>query len=127
MTRYADDVTFSGGPGLAAGADRLVRCVGELAADEGSALNPAKTTVRGRGQRQFVTGVVVNERPNPVRGEFDRLKAVLHRCAVHGPASVDAPGGVGLRAHLAGRIGWVEGISPSRGRRLRASFDAIAW
>ncbi|WP_432537554.1 reverse transcriptase family protein [Kineococcus arenarius] len=127
VTRYADDVTFSGGPHLAAGADRLVRCVGALAADEGFALNPAKTTVRGRGQRQLVTGVVVNERPNPVRGEFDRLKAVLHRCAVHGPASVDAPGGVDLRAHLAGRVGWVEAVSPSRGRRLRESFDAIAW
>ncbi|WP_432573892.1 reverse transcriptase family protein [Kineococcus sp. SYSU DK005] len=127
VTRYADDVTFSGGPALAAGAQRLVRCVGRLAAEEGFALNPAKTTVRGRAERQLVTGVVVNERPNPVRAEVDRLRAVLHRCAVHGPASVRAPGGVDLRAHLAGRLGWVEAVSPSRGRRLRAAFDAIAW
>ncbi|MCI2237429.1 reverse transcriptase family protein [Paenibacillus sp. TRM 82003] len=127
VTRYADDVTFSGGEELAAGAQRLVRCVTRVAADEGFTVNPAKTTVRGRGERQLVTGVVVNERPNPVRSEFDRLKAVLHRCAVHGPASVEAPGGVDLRSHLAGRVGWVEALSPSRGRRLRESFDAIAW
>ena len=32
-----------------------------------------------------------------------------------------------FRAHLVGRIGWVEALNPQRGARLRAIFDRIEW
>jgi len=131
-TRYADDVTFSGGPlvpggDLGAGAARLVRCVSAIAADEGFTVNPAKTLVRGAGARQVVTGIVVNERTGIPRDEFDRLKALLHNAVRFGPASQDRQGHHDFRAHLAGRVSWVEAVSPGRGRRLRETFDRIAW
>lgn len=124
-TRYADDLTFSGGPALAAG--RLERAVAAIAADEGFTLNPAKTLVRGAGARQVVTGIVVNDHPAVPREEFDRFKALLHNCVVHGPRTQDREGHRDFRGHLAGRLGWFEAVDPVRARRLRERFDAIAW
>ena len=77
--------------------------------------------------RQMVTGIVVNDRPNLKRGEFDRLKATLHNCATKGPQQQNRIGATSLRAHLAGRIAQLAAIHPGRGRRLKLVFDRIAW
>lgn len=126
-TRYADDLTFSGGDALASRADAFLRGVGRIVADQGHRLNPAKTRVRRRGVRQSVTGVVVNERTAPGRREVDRLHALLHNAAEHGPASQNRAGHPEFRAHLLGRIGWVEQVHPGRARRLREEFARIVW
>lgn len=124
-TRYADDLTFSSIDGI--DPRRLERAVAGIAEDEGFRLNLAKTRVRGAGARQLVTGLVVNERPNVPREEFDRLKAVLHNCVQHGPDGQNREGHPDFRAHLQGRVARVEAVNPAKGRRLRSSLDAIAW
>ena len=126
-TRYADDLTFSGGDRLAGRADAFLRGVDRIVTDQGYRLNPAKTRVRRRGVRQSVTGVVVNERTSPGRREVDRLHAILHNAAEHGPASQNHAGHPEFRAHLLGRIGWVEQVHPGRARRLREEFARITW
>lgn len=127
-TRYADDLALSGGPGLARRAAAVVTGVGRVARDEGYRLNPAKTRVQHRSRRQSVTGVVVNEVPGTGRREADALRALLHNCVVLGPASQDRDGlGERFREVLEGRVGWVEHVSPARGRRLREELDRIHW
>lgn len=126
-TRYADDLAFSGGAGLARRADAFVRGAGRIVADEGHTLNRLKTRVHPAGVRQSVTGVVVNERTNVTRQEFDRLKAELHNCAIHGPEGQNRDGHADFRAHLLGRIAWVASVNPARGARLRADFSRISW
>ena len=84
-TRYADDLTFSGGLELARSAKRLAHLVAVIAGEEGFTLNHRKTRVQRRGGQQMVTGLVVNARPNLPRGEFDRLKAILTNCVRRGP------------------------------------------
>lgn len=126
-TRYADDLTFSGGRALSRTADTLLTAVGAIVAAEGFRLNPAKTRQRRAYQRQSVTGIVVNDRPNLARPEYDRLRAILHDCATRGPAAANRDGRPDLRAYLLGRIGWVAALNPARGTRLRTSFDAITW
>ena len=123
-SRYADDLTFSGPRPAAA---RLVRAVGRIAREEGFALNPAKTRVRSAGERQQVTGVVVNERLGVPREYHDQLRAVLHDAARNGPAAANRHGHPDFRAHLEGRVGWVESLNPGRGRRLRSQLDAVVW
>jgi hypothetical protein len=125
FTRYADDLTFSSVFGLDPTA--LAGSVRRIAEEEGFLLNPAKTRVRGQGTRQLVTGLVVNERPNVPREEFDRLKAVLHNCVVHGPESQNRAAHPDFRAHLEGRVGRVEFVNPAKGQRLRRSFEQIPW
>lgn len=122
-TRYADDLAFSGDGQL----ERLIPGARDIAEDEGFRLNEAKTTVRRRHQRQRVAGVVVNARPNAARDEVDRLKALLHNAARHGPASQNRDGHPDFRAHLLGRISWVASLNPERGVRLRNDFDRIDW
>lgn len=124
-SRYADDLTFSGDGRLPVAT--LRRAVEGIVREEGFRTGPAKTRVLTRAARQTVCGIVVNERPNVSRREYDRLKAVLHDAAQHGPEAANRAGHPRFRAHLLGRIAWVGFLHPERGARLRASFDAIRW
>jgi len=124
-TRYADDLTFSGSADLST--RRLVRAVTTIAQDEGFALNTAKTRVRPAATRQLVTGVVVNSRPGVPREQREQLRAVLHEAAVHGVEVANRARHPDFRAHLNGRVGWVEAVNPLQGSRLRRQFDTIAW
>ena len=122
-SRYADDLTFSGAR-LARGGAEFAALVGTIVRDEGFALNPAKTDLRTRAARQQVCGIVVNAAPNVPRAEYDRLKAILHNAARHGPAS---QGVADRRSHLQGRIAWVASLNPARGEKLQRRFEQIDW
>jgi hypothetical protein len=126
-TRYADDLAFSGDHTFAVRAQHLLPLVDRIAEDEGFVVHLPKTRSMPRSARQRLGGLVVNERPNPTRAEFDRLKAILHNCAKHGPASQNREDRPEFRAHLRGCVAWFEHVHPVRGARLRAAFDRIVW
>ena len=126
-TRYADDLAFSGGPGLAARAGRLESLVAGIVREEGFRLNPWKTRLLMASGRQRLAGVVVNQRLNVARAEYDTLKAVIHNCVRNGPGGQNREGHADFRAHLRGRVAWVEAVHPERGARLRVALDAIDW
>ena len=126
-TRYADDLIVSGEGWLAGRSGAIGTAVGAIAREEGFRLNERKTRVMPRSGRQRVCGVVVNERPNVPRREYDRLKAILNNAAVRGPEGENRAGVPDFRAHLLGRISWVESLNPERGRKLRRRFAAIDW
>ncbi|HWH92358.1 MAG TPA: reverse transcriptase family protein [Baekduia sp.] len=126
-TRYADDLVLSGDRALARDAGRIAATVAAIVADEGLRLNTRKTRVMTAAGRQCVTGVVVNVHPNVARDEYDRLRAILHNAARHGPDSQNRAHVPDFRAHLLGRVAWVAALNPARGAKLRARFDAIAW
>lgn len=126
-TRYADDLAFSGGVELAKRANAFIRGARRIIEDEGHAVNPAKTRVRHQGVRQTVTGIVVNQRLNVSRAEYDRLKATIHNCVEHGPHTQNHRDIDDFRAHLLGRISWIESLNVRRGERLRAEFARIEW
>lgn len=126
-TRYADDLAFSGDAPFAARADAFIRAAGRIVTEEGHRLNAAKTRVRPAGTRQQVTGIVVNQHTNATRRDYDALKAILHNCVTAGPATQNRANLPDFRAHLRGRIGWVESLNPDRGRRLREQFERISW
>lgn len=126
-TRYADDLAFSGGATLAKRPDAFIRGVRRIIEDEGHTANPHKTRVRRQGVRQTVTGIVVNQHANISRADFDRLKATIHNCVVHGPHTQNHRGLDDFRAHLLGRISWVESLNPPRAAKLRSEFLRIRW
>ncbi len=126
-SRYTDDLAFSGTRALRNDAPRLIRAVTAIVAEEGFVVNTAKTRVQPQARRQLVTGIVVNQTPGVARRDHDRLRAILHDAAVHGPAAANRDRRPDFRAHLAGRVGWVESVNPVRGARLRAQFDQIGW
>jgi RNA-directed DNA polymerase len=126
-TRYADDLTFSGGPELARCARRLTILLAQITEEEGFHLNHSKTRVQRQGGRQTVTGIVVNARPNLPRSEFDRLKAILTNCVRHGPATQNKDNHSDYRAHLMGKVAQFGAINTVRGQKLWELFDRIIW
>ena len=124
-SRYADDLVISGPADLPV--RQIVAWVAAITEDEGFAINRRKTRSLGTAQRQSVCGIVVNDRPNLPRDEFERLKAVLHRCAVDGPASQNRDGHADWRAHLQGRVAWAAQLNPAKAEKLRALLDRITW
>jgi hypothetical protein len=126
-TRYADDLALSGGSDLARSARRLPALVGAIALEEGFAVQPRKTRLMHRSDRQRLAGVVVNERLNVSRADFDALKALLHNCLKTGPAAQNRDGLADFRSHLAGRVAHVASLHPDRGQKLRAMLERVAW
>jgi|KBSSwiStaDraftv2_1062776.scaffolds.fasta_scaffold31387_2 hypothetical protein len=126
-TRYADDLAFSGDRAFAAGIKPFLAGIEEIARSEGFVLNNRKTRIMRRGGCQRVTGIVVNDHINVPRAAFERLKATLHNCRRHGAAAENREGLRDFRAHLDGKVTWVEQVNPARGERLRRMFEEIRW
>ncbi len=80
-----------------------------------------------KGSASDVAGVVVNERLNVPREDFDRLKATLTNCIRFGPQSQNRGGLDDFRHHLNGRVSFVESLNPAKGQRLRCLYDRIEW
>ena len=126
-TRYADDLLFSGGTDFARQARRFEVAAGAIIIEEGFTPNHHKTRVLRQGAKQHAAGLVLNEKPNIDRREFDRLKAILTNCARHGPASQNRENHPDFAAHLAGKLAWVRFIHPGKGAKLREIFELIDW
>lgn len=126
-SRYADDLVISGGTGLGARRLQIEALVGAAVREEGFALQHRKTRCATRAGAQRVCGIVVNERPNLPRAEFDRLKAVLHRCVVDGPQAQNRRGIADWRGHLIGRVSWAQQVNPDKATRLSALLSRINW
>jgi RNA-directed DNA polymerase len=80
-----------------------------------------------RGGCQRITGIVVNDHVNVPRTAYDELKAILYNCRKNGPETQNRAGLRDFRAHLEGRVAWLEQINTLRGQRLRRIFDEIRW
>ncbi len=126
-TRYADDLAFSGDEAFARSAHRFQSHVAATILEEGFTVNFHKTRRLRQGVRQHLAGIVVNDRLNVPRDQFDLLKATLHNCVRLGPASQNRAEHPNFRAHLGGRIAHLASVHPERGQRLKAMFDAIQW
>jgi RNA-directed DNA polymerase len=119
-TRYADDLVFSGGEELLRRAASVRTLLTSVAREEGFRVNTAKGSLTTRAGRQVVTGIVVNERANVPRAEYDTLKALLHNARRDGPGDLDP-------AVVLGRISWVASLNPRRGAKLKERFAAVPW
>jgi RNA-directed DNA polymerase len=126
-TRYADDLAFSGDVAFERRVDRFSAHVGAILLEESFRANYRKTRVMRQGVRQRLAGLAVNAKPNIIRADYDRLKAILTNCARHGAASQNRERRDQFREHLRGRIAFVESVRPEKGRRLREIFARIEW
>ena len=126
-TRYADDLAFSGGPDFARRATELPPYVGAILIEEGFSANFHKTRIMRPSVRQHLAGLVVNQSVHVARRDYDQLKAILTNCRNFGPASQNRDVHPDFRAHLEGRIGYIESIQPGKGEKLRRMFEQISW
>lgn len=80
-TRYADDLTFSSHKPFT---DDSVLSITALIQKMGFTVNQAKTRLKGKGRKQVVTGLVVNEKVNVDNHYRRKLRAMLHDAEVNG-------------------------------------------
>jgi retron-type reverse transcriptase len=126
-TRYADDLAFSGDSAFERCAERFSTHVAAILLEEGFRAHHRKTRIMRQGVRQHLAGLVINERMNIMRPDFDRLKATLTNCVRLGMESQNRSGCSDFRSHLEGHVAFVETIHPARGSRLRAILNRIQW
>jgi RNA-directed DNA polymerase len=126
-TRYADDLAFSGGEEFHRVVDRFSTHAAAVALEEGFHVNHRKTRVMRQGVRQHLAGLVVNRKLSLQRRELELLEAILTNCARLDPVSQNRSGHPNFRAHLEGRIGFVEMVNRAKGQRIRMIFDKIRW
>lgn len=81
-SRYADDLTFSTDDNV--NYEKFTKIVKDIIEDEHFELNEEKSRIRTIGDRQIVTGIVVNEGLNVNRKYIRSLRATLHNCYMHG-------------------------------------------
>jgi hypothetical protein len=126
-TRYADDLVFSGGTDFARGVERFYIKVCAIALEEGFEVNTRKTRIMRRSVSQRAAGLVLNEKVNIGRREFDVLKAILMNCVRTGPSEQNREKVTDFCSHLAGRIAHVTMVNRERGEKLRGIFERIEW
>ena len=126
-TRYADDLAFSGDEKFARGALRFAAHAAVILAEEGFCVNHHKTRLMRQGVRQHLTGLVVNQRLNVGRDDFDLLKATLTNCVRLGPESKNRENHPNFQAHLEGRVGFVAWVNHGKGERLKQILGQIHW
>lgn len=126
-TRYADDLTFSGEGRNIPALREFIPLTTQIIKSERFRVNRAKRKVVRSNQRQSVTGVVVNEKVNVSRREYDRLKAVLTNCIRQGPSTQNRIRHPDFPSHLRGRIAHVMQLNPARGEKLLALYQRIDW
>jgi hypothetical protein len=126
-TRYADDIAFSGNEDFARCAERFMLRAAAILAEEGFTVHHRKTRIMRHSVRQQLAGLVVNERMNLRRADFDELKAILTNCVRLGPASQNRQAHPHFRRHLEGRVAFVAEIHPAKGLKLARLLDQIKW
>ena len=112
-TRYCDDMTFSGDFDPAS----VIRKARNFLFAMGFQLNEKKTRIINNSQRQSVTGVVVNEKPQALREYRSKLRQEIYYCEKYGVGSHlgrvnDPRNPMDYLESLLGRIHYVLQINP---------------
>jgi RNA-directed DNA polymerase len=126
-SRYADDLVFSGDALFSRSTKAFTTLVDKIVREEGFTMNHRKTFARSQSQQQVVGGLVVNQKPQSPRRDFDTLKAILHKCKIEGPALQNREQHPDYRAHLQGRIVWCAPKGSPRFAKLQALFAQVDW
>lgn len=123
LSRYADDLSFSG-PGVG---DSTLAEVGDLLSEQGWTLNTRKTRFLRTGRRQYVTGVYVGDESLRAPRAFKRsISAHIQAVRTMGwDEFFDRPQNPTPLA-LFSRIGYVTSIERATGAKFRKQLTALA-
>lgn len=126
-TRYADDLTFSGGRGL----EHMVAPVKKIVEDEGFHINEQKTRIQYAYQRQEVTGIHVSGNRITVDKKYKKkIFQEIYYCKKFGPSNHLKHIGCNKRfykEHMYGKAYFVHMVEPEVGNEILRQLDEIEW
>lgn len=118
-TRYADDLSFSAENGYRMDTGnpkevgRLIGAICRILKEEGFEVNPAKTRVLRKNNRQEITGIVINQNEMGVpKPWLKKLRAAIHRCRMMREQGQQIPQRQIEEIH--GKIRWLQSVNASR-------------
>lgn len=127
FSRYADDITFSGKKAIV----HLLPYAMDIIRDEGFAVNPDKTRVAFKHQRQEVTGLIVNGDSVRVSQQFKKhFRQEIYYCKKYGVKSHlehTEDQHSFYKEHMYGQAYFVNMVEPSLGKELLNLLDSIQW
>jgi len=126
-TRYADDLTFSGGRIDLARSRRLIE---RVVRDEGFRPNQAKVRFLTRASQQRVTGVVVNEKLNSPRARRRWIRQELHYVRKFGVDAHLAARGIdpsGYKEFIYGHALALKQVNSTEGVAVLSALDSVDW
>ncbi|NDK91050.1 RNA-directed DNA polymerase [Gordonia desulfuricans] len=123
-TRYGDDLALSGDD---FDADRALWVVLQVVGDEGFLVHPGKVRIMHRHQQQRLAGLVVNDRPQVARADYDNLRALLHNAIRDGAQAQNRDAHPDFRAHVYGLIAWIGSTGTLRRDRLLEMAARVDW
>ena len=126
-TRYADDITFSGGTGLKS----IIIPVKNIIQDEGFTINDSKTRIQLWYQHQEVTGINVSGGKISVDKQYKkRIFQEIYYCKKYGPTSHLKHIGCTknfYKEHMYGKAYYVYMVEPEVGKEILRQLDEIDW
>lgn len=126
-TRYADDITISGGKNIV----KLLDTIKNIIKDEGFKVNEQKTRIRYSHQRQEVTGIIVNGKIPKLPKEFKaEVRKEIYYCKKYGPYNHQLKIGDThsfYKEHLYGKILFIYMVEEKLGKKMMKDFEYIAW
>ena len=126
ITRYADDLAFSGDLPPRRVAELLRRGDASVTGSEGFRVHSAQDSGSVAGPTgSCLAGLVVNERAGgAARASTTVLRAILHNAARTGLAAQNHAGHPAFAEHLIGRVAWLSHAHPTRSAKLARLLTA---
>lgn len=129
-TRYADDLTFSTSRTnqVNRAVDHFISVVRRIVEDEGFEVNEKKIKVMRSHKRQWVTGLVTNEKISVIRWKYRQLRAAVHNAATLGLNEAAKKQSISRSKYKM----WVEGnlafhhmVNPARVSTLSREWEGV--
>jgi len=131
LTMYSDDISISGN--IEENKFRkllnkkLLPLIREFVEREGFHLNPDKTTILDKKDRQEVTGITVNRKPNIPKRKRRELLSTIKQYQLDGIPTNPDFNLLKAKQKLRGKIAWAQSVNPSFGQLLLIEFQKIDW
>ena len=118
-TRYVDDITFSGDKAQFSKITAFLKYSKKIVKSENFTLHPDKLRIMKRHQRQEVTGVVINEKPNINKPSLKWFRALLYQIEKDGIKGKTWNGGLNVLAEIDGYANFIYQIDQKKGRAYK--------
>ena len=122
-SRYADDITISGGKVL----PRYKTLIFRIITEEGFEINYEKVRIQGRGSCQLVTGLVVNDKVSIGRKNKRIIKSLIHKIMENGSIEANENNNPFFKEMIYGLLSFSNVVEPKFALPLIEALKNIDW